>query len=851
MISLKLTRRRLAVLPILAMAVGIAVLATSYRTSVRGSRFWIDHSHQVIQLTQTLFSQVQDAESAQRGFLLTHNEGYAEPYNGLRSRIDVTIDGLQRLVADNPSQARRVAAMGQTIQARMVVADQTMALGRAGEWDAAQAMVFGGKGAALMSQARGEVAEFTQAESAVLGQREGRARGQEELAFYIGLTIALIALGALAWSVFTLEASNTRLAGALEERDRAEKARQSAAALATALVDNLPDLLFVAEPGMEGDYELIDVNPALAAVAGAPRQALKGQRLSQMFPENGRAELIERARRVVSTGRVENRRDRVALFGGEVRSWEVLLASAPDGDGRRRLVGALRDVTDRERAEEQLLRAQRMDTIGQLTGGVAHDFNNLLQVIRANIEMAVAKVSDETVKRRLANALMGADRAGELTRRLLAFARRQPLEPKVINLARLVTDMTELLRRTLGERIEIETVVAGGLWNTLADPAQVENALLNLAINARDAMGGEGRLTIEVANAWLDRAYVERDPELTEGQYVLLAVSDTGSGMSPEVTARVFEPFFTTKADGKGTGLGLPMVYGFVKQSHGHIQIYSEVGSGTTLKIYLPRSKAVAEQAALQGLPEEMGTGETILVVEDEESVRVAACAMLQELGYRTIEAGDAAQALKLIEIGTPVDLMFTDVVMPGELKTRDMVARVQALRPGLPALYASGYTENAIVHHGRLDEGVSLLSKPYSRTELARKVAAALRSVRPRVLVVEDDPMVRQAAVETLGELGYEAVGAGDAEQALAALRDGGPFDILFADIGLPGLRGDALAASAVETWPAIKVVLASGYGEDAGEQAPAKAVRLAKPYDRASLKAALEGVQDPAKQA
>jgi CheY-like chemotaxis protein len=381
------------------------------------------------------------------------------------------------------------------------------------------------------------------------------------------------------------------------------------------------------------------------------------------------------------------------------------------------------------KGEERLREAQRMEAIGQLTGGVALDFNNLLQVIRGNLELLQRSVAgDERGQLRLKNALYGAERAAQLTRQLLAFARRQPLAPKVVNLSRLVGDMADLLRRTLGELIEVETVVAGCLWNTVVDPAQVESAILNLALNARDAMSGGGRLTVEINNASLDEAYARDIRDVTPGQYVMLAVTDTGEGMDEDVRARVFEPFFTTKVDGKGTGLGLSMVYGFVKQSNGHIQIYSEPGQGTTVKIYLPRSRQDEQTTPLMlETPPPPEVGRTILVVEDEETVREAAMAMIEELGYRRLEAADAESALAVLEKGERVDLVFTDVVMPGPLRTRDFAQRLHELRPGMPVLFTSGYTDNAIIHQGRLDEGVHLISKPYAKADLARRIAALL----------------------------------------------------------------------------------------------------------------------------
>jgi len=477
-----------------------------------------------------------------------------------------------------------------------------------------------------------------------------------------------------------------------------------------------------------------------------------------------------------------------------------------------------------------------MEAVGRLAGGVAHDFNNLLQVIRGNLELVAREIEDrEEAAQRVRNALRGADRAGQLTRQLLAFARRQPLEPKVINLGRLVTDMADMMRRTLGEAVEVETVIAGGLWNTLVDPAQVESAILNLAINARDAMAGGGRLTIEITNAVMDEGYVRDDPEIEPGQYVLLAVSDTGHGMTSDTVAKVFEPFFTTKAEEKGTGLGLSIVYGFVKQSHGHIQIYSELDEGTTVKIFLPRSRqaeAVSSPASTGSL---RGRSEVILVVEDDDMVRASAVSMLRDLGYACIHASDATSALAILKQGTRVDLLFTDVVMPGPLKSNQLAVEAARLRPGLPVLFTSGYTDNAIVHQGRLDAGVQLISKPYAREALARRMRDLLRDRLPVVLVVEDDALVRLSAIDMVGALGFRAVPAAAAEAALAILKSDARVDVLFTDIGLPGMRGPELALAAAELRPGLKVVFASGYGE--GESDLVGAVQLAKPYEQDQL--------------
>lgn len=379
------------------------------------------------------------------------------------------------------------------------------------------------------------------------------------------------------------------------------------------------------------------------------------------------------------------------------------------------------------RTHDALRQSQKMEAIGNLTGGVAHDFNNLLQVVSGNLQLLAKDVAgNDRAERRVVNALAGVSRGAKLASQLLAFGRRSALQPKVVNIGRFVSGMDDMLRRAIGEAIEIETVVAGGLWNTLIDPAQIENALLNLAINARDAMAGTGKLTIEAGNAFLDDAYV-RGQDVASGQYVMLAVTDTGAGMTPDVLAKVFEPFFSTKPEGKGTGLGLSMVYGFVKQSGGHIRIYSEPGSGTTVKLYLPRA---LENEDLVVSPDTMaadGGSETILVAEDDAEVRATVVETLRELGYRVLTAHDAASALTVIESGIAIDVLFTDVVMPGTLKSPELARKAKERLPNIVVLFTSGYTENAIVHGGRLDAGIDLLSKPYSREALALRLREML----------------------------------------------------------------------------------------------------------------------------
>jgi PAS domain S-box-containing protein len=392
----------------------------------------------------------------------------------------------------------------------------------------------------------------------------------------------------------------------------------------------------------------------------------------------------------------------------------------------------------RKKAEESLRQAQKMEAVGQLTGGIAHDFNNLLTIILGGLDVIGRQIPSlghspavARIGRAKDMALQGARRAVTLTDRLLAFSRQQPLAPKPIDANKLVAGISELLRRTLGEQVSLETVLAGGLWRTHADSNQLENALLNLALNARDAMPDGGKVTIETANCHLDEAYVSALPDPVKiGQYVMIAVADSGSGMPPATVERAFEPFFTTKDVGKGTGLGLSQVYGFVRQSAGHVKIYSEPGEGTTVKIYLPRHAGGGDDQvdidrsdrAVRAVGDE-----SILVVEDDAALRGHVVEILRELGYRVLQAPAAAAALEILDRERDIDLLFTDVVMPGGMNGRQLADEAVRRRPRLKVLFTTGYTRNAIVHQGRLDPGVQMIGKPFSFDELGARIRASL----------------------------------------------------------------------------------------------------------------------------
>jgi signal transduction histidine kinase/ActR/RegA family two-component response regulator len=390
-------------------------------------------------------------------------------------------------------------------------------------------------------------------------------------------------------------------------------------------------------------------------------------------------------------------------------------------------------VAEKEAAEHQIRHMQKVEAIGQLTGGIAHDFNNMLAVIMSGINLAQKRLArgEAGAEELLAGALDGASRAATLVKRLLAFSRQQPLAPKPIDANKFVAGISELISRAIGEAISVETILGGGLWLTHADPVELESSILNLCVNARDAMPEGGRLTIETANCHLDDRYSRLHPDVPAGQYVLIAVTDTGTGMTPDVLAKAFDPFFTTKEQSKGTGLGLSQVYGFVKQSGGHVKVYSELGQGTTIKIYLPRHYATdaGRPDAVIEVLESTGT-ETVLLVEDEARVLELTAAGLRELGYTVFEARNAEEALTLLRGEAAVDLLLTDIVMP-EMNGRRLADAACEIRPDLKVMFMTGFTKNAVVHNGVLDPGVHFLAKPFSLEELSIKLREVLETKR------------------------------------------------------------------------------------------------------------------------
>jgi PAS domain S-box-containing protein len=483
-------------------------------------------------------------------------------------------------------------------------------------------------------------------------------------------------------------------------------------------------------------------NPGAERIKGYRPDEILGEHFSRFYtPEDLETELPRRALETAQReGRFTAEGWRVRKDG--TRFWASVVIDPVEEGGK--IVGfakVTRDLTERreaqlelERSQEALFQSQKMEAVGQLTGGLAHDFNNLLTGITGSLDLLKIRLSQGRInelERYITAAQGAAARAATLTHRLLAFARRQPLQPKAVNANTLVSGMEELIRRSVGPNLQMETVLAAGLWNCVCDPNQLENAILNLCINARDAMPKGGTLTLETANTWVDeRAARQRD--MDRGQYVAICVTDTGSGMSKKVIARAFEPFFTTKPVGQGTGLGLSMVYGFARQSNGQVRIYSELDQGTTVKIYLPRHIGKSEEEDVDPETVELpraAEGESVLVVDDEPTIRMLIGDTLAELGYRGIEVADAASGLKLLESDVNIDLLITDIALPGGMNGKEMADAARTKRPKLKVLFITGYAENAAITNGRLEPGMEVMSKPFSMDKLAARIHAIIEA--------------------------------------------------------------------------------------------------------------------------
>lgn len=496
-----------------------------------------------------------------------------------------------------------------------------------------------------------------------------------------------------------------------------------------AIFNAIPDGIVVTDT----DRIIVAANRGMEKTFGYTIDDLAGKRASilnesyEEYERQGRIRFNMSDEEKIEPFEVNYRRKDGQVFVGETVGTAIKGAKAETLG----FIGVVRDITERKHLENRLHRSQRMEAVGQLTGGIAHDFNNLMSVVFGNAELLKDMIGDdEKARRRLESIVKAVDLGASLTNRLLAFSRQQTLSPQPTDINDLVRGLEDMLQRALGETIEFHTHLESGGCESLIDSSQLENALINLAVNARDAMPKGGVLTIETANVTLDGTYAKQNEEVTPGDYVMIAVSDTGGGMAPEVLEKVFEPFFTTKGVGRGSGLGLSMVYGFVMQSKGHVTIYSEVGHGTTIKLYMPRSRESVNQDDTRDETTEFTPGsERILVVEDNEGVREIPAGILRNQGYQVVEAEDGEEAIRHLQDGPPFDLLFTDIALPGGMNGVQIAEQAKRIQPDIKVLFTTGYAENAVARNGKLDPGITLVNKPYRRTELLEKVRAMLDS--------------------------------------------------------------------------------------------------------------------------
>jgi signal transduction histidine kinase/CHASE3 domain sensor protein/ActR/RegA family two-component response regulator len=660
----------------------------------------------IVRTASAVDEAIQDAERGQRGYLITGRDSYLDPYNSAKERLPQLLVDLQQAVADRPEQQRRLLTLQGDLTTKMNELAETIAKRREQGFGTAQAMVNTDAGRIAMEAVEADIGAIIDAADMRLQARMATAESLEQrvlLTFLIGSIIAACAL----------------IAGAILLA-RAYRRAASSERLLQATLDSVREGV----AAFDADRRLIAWNQTFSRMLKLPRRTLQRR---EALPAGKTAE-IDRFNDYFETLDAEVKQTgRAALMESKEadgRSLEIFHNPAEDGGS----VTTFLDRTEQRQTEEALRQAQKLEALGQMTGGIAHDFNNLLTVIIGAthlLQRAVAK--DAQALQRIDMVTVAAERGARLIQQLLAFARRQPLEPEIVNLGHLMTEVLPMVRRAVGEKVSVEYVTSGGLWNTTIDATQFQTAVLNLAINGRDAMPDGGKLTIEVANAALDDTYAASHPEVEPGQYVMFAITDTGKGMDAATSMRALDPFFTTKPVGEGTGLGLPQVYGFVKQTGGHLKIYSEVDEGTTIKLYLPRELGDVFSQRRQAAALALTGTETVLLVDDDEIVRATVASMLESLGYEVLTASSGVEALSILENGIAIALLFTDVVMPGPISGRKLAERAVEINPAIKILFTSGYTENSIVHNSRLDTGVEFLSKPFDRERLAIKVRRVL----------------------------------------------------------------------------------------------------------------------------
>ncbi|CAN5827106.1 hypothetical protein BH11PSE3_BH11PSE3_18250 [soil metagenome] len=833
----------------IAFLIGTAArLAITHSNSAARQQRLVVGSYETLALMRQTVIAVQDTEIGQRAYLLSGQASELEPYERARLRIETGLRQLEGAAADDPDTTRQVREFKAATNEKLEQINASIKTHQLYGREAALAQERTGDSRATSDQIRQIAAAFIEGQRLLLARRLAMLRSEQEQSDIAGLLLMAGAVLCLVVGIYIV----LRGAGRLETAQRELAARTR---LLQATLESMQDPIFV----IDAAGTVVAWNEAFVQLSQWDPARHAGLTRDQMLWD--RSPTLRALLQPLQLNAPAAERSVTARASHDGRDYEISRGEMSGGGAVVRCV----DITDKLRDESALRQGQKMEATGQLTGGMAHDFNNILQVIQANLDLVKNGVRDDPAAlARLNTAGAAADRGARLTQQLLAFARRQPLAPQPTDVARLVRELADLLRHSVGERVIMKLDVAGDPWNAKIDPGQLENAILNLAINARDAMSDGGTVTVEVSNATLDRRYAALHPDVVPGPYVLVAVNDTGTGMPPEIAAQAFDPFFTTKADGKGTGLGLSMVYGFVRQSNGHIRIDSAIGQGTSVKLYLPRT--------LEPVPDPVGaavsapTGnERILVVEDNDEVRQAVLAMLSGWGYRVVAAENPDVAAAILEKDSAFDMLFTDVVMPGSISAIELAAMAQRLQPQIAILLTSGYARDLIPVQDRPD--YPMIAKPYRGEELMerlRSVLAARRPVPPsaqsrssekaapssqmrprRVLLVEDEVVLRMSTTDMLEQLGCFVSGVGSGEQALELLARGVPFDLLLTDLGLPGMSGEDLAAQVRSTFPRLAVVIASGYGRSGAQTADMQADGLqfvSKPYSSIDLQQALE---------
>jgi len=735
----------------IGLAILLAISAASIGLDVksRSDAAWVDHTLGVLQKFSDLQLLIRRAESASRGYVLSNAPAYVREFNESRDRIEPALAELIETTKDDRVQTRLLQDSRQLIARRLEISGELIRLQTAGDSAGVAAMNARAEGRAIMGTVGANFDKLTAEEQRLLAIRAADSRRTRVILLGIDLAGALLILLLAAILIRDVARSSRTLQTSLSASKAVNESLEAAVAERTEHLLAAHEELRRSASVLQGTFNsmaeavlVIDTRGLVLLSNAAAERMLRYQpgmtidqlrQLSAVYHADGSTPMSPDEMPAARALRGEHF-DGKEFIARPLRNRppvHLVVSGAPLRDASGAISGAALvyyDITAARDTERKLQESQKLEAIGKLTGGVAHDFNNMLTVITGTTETLVAGLARQPELQSVARLIDdAAERCAELIQHLLAFARRQTLQPRNVDINNAVLDIAKLLRPTLGEQIEIETILERGTTTSHIDPSQLANSVLNMAINARDAMPDGGKLLLETRNVVLDEAYAQANAEVQPGRYVMLAVSDSGTGMPAGVRDKAFEPFFTTKEVGKGSGLGLSMVYGFVKQSGGHIKIYSEAGHGTTIRLYLPPAHGAADATTSAAAPISGGS-ETILVVEDDSLVRNFVVVQLQGLGYKTIAVADSRAAMILVENGEPFDLLFTDVIMPGGMTGRQLADEVIKRRPGMKVLYTSGYTDNAIVHHGRLDEGVLLLTKPYRKLQLAQMMRQALK---------------------------------------------------------------------------------------------------------------------------